>query len=242
MIQPDEIRTLYDDFNAPIAELDCGRKCAPYNPSGKPFCCDICHAVPTAYEGEWAYLQANTDLWYEWQAEQCVENEAERQEELARLKDETPDNMVLMECLGPQACQRDYRALTCRQFPFFPYLTADYRFIGLSYYWEYEEQCWVISNLAEVTTEYRQQFVAAFDRLFDRMPEEMESYANHAEVMRAEFVRRRKSIPLLHREGGFYTISPSTERLRRTTAARLPKFGPYKIAAALPFPDEQPNS
>ncbi len=238
MIQPDEIRVLYDGFDAPIAGLDCGQKCAPYNASGKPFCCDICHAVPTAYTGEWQYLQANTDLWHEWKAEQCVESEAERLEEVARLEAETPDNMALIECLGPDACQRDYRALTCRQFPFFPYLTSDYRFIGLAYYWEYEQVCWVISNLQVVTDAYRQQFVATFDELFNRMPEEMDSYAAHSEHMRAEYARRRQSIPLLHRDGGVYRVGPSNERLRRAAADRLPKFGPYKIAAALPFPDE----
>src|SRR5690606_34927409 len=152
-IQPHEIRSFYDAFDAPIAAFDCGQRCAPYNPSGKPFCCDICHAVPTAYQPEWDYLRVSTDLWHEWQADKCVDSEEERQSELARLRAETPDNMVLLECLGPQACQRDYRALTCRQFPFFPYLTSDYRFIGLAYYWEYEEQCWVISNLAAVTPE-----------------------------------------------------------------------------------------
>jgi hypothetical protein len=52
-----EIRAVYDGFNAPIAEFDCGKKCAPHNPSGKPFCCDICHAVPAAYKSEWNYLE-----------------------------------------------------------------------------------------------------------------------------------------------------------------------------------------
>jgi hypothetical protein len=238
MIRPDEIRDFYDDFDAPITALDCGRKCAPYNPSGKPFCCDICHAVPTAYAGEWEYLQANTDLWHEWRADKCVDNEAERLEELARLQDETADNMILMECLGPDCCQREYRALTCRQFPFFPYLTSGYEFIGLSYYWEFEDQCWVISNLSVVSDEYRRQFIAAFDRLFDRMPEELDAYAGHSEHMREEFAKRRRTIPLLGRDGGAYKISPASERLRRIPVESLPKYGPYRAAAALPFPDE----
>ena len=49
-LEPADIRSLYDGFNYPIAEPDCGKKCAPYNPSGKPFCCDICQAVPAAYK------------------------------------------------------------------------------------------------------------------------------------------------------------------------------------------------
>ena len=36
---PEDIRSLYEGFHAPIAEFDCGQKCAPHNPSGMPFCC-----------------------------------------------------------------------------------------------------------------------------------------------------------------------------------------------------------
>lgn len=238
MIRPEEIRDLYDGFSAPVANLDCGSKCAPYNPSGKPFCCDICHAVPTAYKGEWNYLKANTGLWHKWKADKCVDTEEERQEEIARLKEEVPDTMELIECLGPAHCERDYRAITCRQFPFFPYFTSDYRFIGLSYYWEFQEQCWVMSNLAVVTDEYRREFVDTFDKLFSRMPQEMDSYAGHSEHMREEFIKMRRTIPLLGRDGGVYKISPRTEKMRRVTADSFPKFGPYRVAAALPFPDE----
>jgi hypothetical protein len=49
-LQPADIRSLYDGFHSAIADLDCGKKCAPHNPSGKPFCCDICQALPAAYE------------------------------------------------------------------------------------------------------------------------------------------------------------------------------------------------
>lgn len=59
------IRSLYDGFNSAVAAFDCGRKCAPPNPRGKPFCCDICHAVPAAYKSEWNYLEQNTDLWHQ---------------------------------------------------------------------------------------------------------------------------------------------------------------------------------
>lgn len=233
-----EIAQFYTDFDAPITTLDCGRKCAPYNPSGKPFCCDICHAVPTAYHAEWEYLQPRTNLWHEWRAEQCTDNEEERLAEVARLWEDTPDSMILLECLGPSKCEREHRALTCRQFPFFPYLNSDGDFLGLSYYWEYEEQCWVISNLPRVTDDYRQQFVAAFDTLFERMPEEQENYHYHCEVMRDEFNEKRRAIPLLHRNGHAYKISTHNERMRRVALEEFPKFGPYQLAAELPFPDE----
>jgi hypothetical protein len=220
-----EIRALYAGLAAPIAALDCGQECAQHNPHGKPFCCDICHAVPAAYTSEWAYLEKNTNLWHKWRGAECAESNGAADQ--ARLAEETPASMLLLACLGPAHCQRDFRALSCRQFPFFPYVTADYRFLGLAYDWEFEPICWVISNLAQVTDEYRHQFIQTFDRLFALFQDEFDSYALRAEQMRAYFVAHKRRIPILHRDGGFYLLSPGSERLRRVDSARLPHFGPY---------------
>jgi hypothetical protein len=228
--QKDFFSGLYARFEAPITALDCGKKCAPYNEHGVPFCCDTRHAVPVAYNQEWAYLNAKTDLWHIWQGADP--------EETRQLEDETPDGMVLIACLGHTLCQRGYRSLTCRAFPFFPYLDAEKEFLGLSYYWEYADRCWVISNLQVVSPEYRGQFVEAFEDLFAQMPQERESYARHSAHMRRVFLRQRRTIPLLHRDGCTYKISPRTGKLRQIDTASLPKYGPYRIMAQLPFPDE----
>ncbi|HSQ25965.1 MAG TPA: hypothetical protein VLM80_02460, partial [Anaerolineales bacterium] len=63
-LPPTNYADMYALFDAPIAELDCGQYCAPFNfrgkngPSRGPFCCDTYHAVPTVYQDEWEYLQA----------------------------------------------------------------------------------------------------------------------------------------------------------------------------------------
>ena len=123
---------------------------------------------------------------------------------------------------------RRFRAVSCRQFPFFPYLTADYRFIGLAYEWTYESVCWVISSLAQVTPAYRAEFVRTYDDLFALWPEEMESYAAHSEEMRDVFILQKRRIPILHRNGGYYLLSPASERLERIPPERLRRFGPYR--------------
>ncbi len=238
-ISPDEIRRLYARFDAPIAALDCGKRCAPHNAGGKPFCCDICHAVPTAYASEWAYLRDNTNLWFEWRAQSCTETPEEAAAEFAQLRTETPDTMVLLECLGPSQCQRPYRSLTCRQFPFFPYIDSQGQFLGLSYYWEYEDLCWVISHLDVVTMAFKQEFIQAFEFIFARMPEEFENYRYHSEVMRDAYNETRRAIPLLHRNGYAYKITSHSERMRRVAVECFPKFEPYKLAAQMPFPDEE---
>jgi hypothetical protein len=219
------ISKLYANFAAPIAALDCGQRCAPHNPSGKPFCCDICHAVPAALHAEWDYLQVSTDLWHIWRGDECAANP----EDPAALQAETPDHMLLLACLGPDRCQRDYRALSCRQFPFFPYITSDLRFIGLAYEWEFEAQCWVISNLGQVSDEYRQQFIQTYDHLLDVYPAELKGYALRSEEMRDFFAARRRRIPLLHRNGATYLISPASERMQRVAVESLPRFGVYRV-------------
>jgi hypothetical protein len=229
-----EYEGLYARFQAPVAALDCGKRCAPHNERGVPFCCDTLHAVPTAYQAEWAYLNSNTDLWHLWEADGSPQGARHH----AQLRAQAPEGQVLIECQGHALCQREFRSVTCRAFPFFPYLTREGAFIGLSYYWEYEDRCWVISNLRVVTPEYRSQFVAAYDELFARVPEERENFRHYSVVMRRVFGRQRRAVPLLHRNGRAYKITPRNGRMRRVPVERFPAFGPYEVAADMPFPDE----
>lgn len=221
---PLDVRNLYDHFDAPVTDFDCGEQCRVYNPSGKPFCCDICHAVPVAYAQEWEYLQAHTDLWHLWTGSECATDPSDP----AALRDETPNHLLLLACQGPAFCRRAFRASSCRQFPFFPYVTSDYRFIGLTYEWAFEDTCWVISHLDQVKTDYRSDFIRTYDDLFGRIPNEFESYAGASEEMRDEFSRRHRRIPILHRNGGDYLLSPKTEHLRRVDPVRFPRFGFYR--------------
>lgn len=217
-------RTWYDQFDTPVVPFDCGMKCSPHNASGKPFCCDICHAVPSAYDQEWAYLKANTDLWHLWRGDECEEYP----EDPAILAGETPDTMRLLACLGPESCQRQYRSLSCRQFPFYPYITADYGFLGLAYNWEFEESCWVISHLDQVSTAFHQDFIQFYDEFFSTWPHELDHYAARSEEMREAFITQNRSIPIFHREGGYHLLRPINTRLRRIDPRRLQKFGPYR--------------
>jgi hypothetical protein len=136
--------------------------------------------------------------------------------------------MCLLSCQGPRDCQREYRSITCRQFPFFPYITSDDRFIGLAYHWDFEPYCWVISNLAAVTADFRREFIDTYDSLLIEYPEEYDSYYYLSEDMRSEFMKRRRRISILHRDGNFYLLSPKSERLQRAMPDRFRKFAPYQ--------------
>jgi hypothetical protein len=211
---------LYANFDAPIAAFDCGEHCAPHNRNAVPFCCDTHHAVPAVYKGEWTHLQTHTDLWHIWQGRSEVETR--------RLQEGTPESMLLLECKGHPMCQREFRALSCRAFPFYPYVTPDSWFAGLTYYWQFEDTCWVISNLQVVTQRFHAEFMTAFDEVLYRIPGELENYRALSTSMRRVFSRWGRAIPLLHRNGGLYKVTPRNGRMRRADVMRLPKFGPYK--------------
>ena len=86
----------------------------------------------------------------------------------------------------------------------------------------------MISNLHIVTREYVDQFVATYEDLFRRMPDEKEHFRDYSAMMRRVFSRWGRTIPLVHRDGGFYAISPETGQLRRTAPDRFMRHGPYK--------------
>jgi len=219
-----DFRALYDGFHTPTTLIDCGMECAPNNPHRKPFCCDICYAVPVAYRSEWEYLRQHTCLWHKWRGDECPDEPCNPME----LLNQTPHHLFLLACKGPAFCEREYRATSCRQFPFFPYITSDFRFIGMTYDWEFTEKCWVISHLDQVTAEYRREFVLTFDKLFSTWLEDLDSYALLSEETRDHYAALNRRFPLLHRNGHEYLVSPKSEKLTRVKASVLKRFSPYQ--------------
>jgi hypothetical protein len=218
-----DFRTLYDHFNASTTALDCGKMCAPFNVSGKPFCCDICHAVPVAYKPEWAYLKARTGLWHLWRGDECTEDPTDP----AGLLEETPEHLLLLSCKGPSFCEREFRATSCRQFPFFPYITSDFRFIGLAHDWEFESKCWILSHLDLVSEDYRREFIQTFDLLFSYWMDDFDSYAALSEEVREHYASIHRRIPILHRNGKNYLASAMNESLKKIDLSKLKPHSPY---------------
>lgn len=212
---------LYQGFHLPISHTDCGSKCAPFNPLGRPFCCDPDYAVPVLYDQEWEYLQTASSQWQLYQAK----SEAEK----LKLTNEAPYYMVFASCRGHQACHRPTRAISCRQFPFFPYITEDGRFIGLSVEWEFEKICWLLNHLEEVNLAYREAFIQTYDLIFDAWMDDFESYATHSEQIREVFRHQRRRIPILHRNGKNYLLSPVSEKMTRVDAFPTIRLSLYTL-------------
>lgn len=225
-LNPEDIHALYSNFNAPIAKLDCGKKCAPHNPNGVPFCCDICHAVPAAYNSEWKTLRDSTNLWHEYRGDECPASVSPTAGASLAASD-LPSGMISLACLGVDKCQRPNRILSCRAFPFFPYISSDYRFLGLACEWEFESVCWAISNLHQVTNKYRAEFISTFDGLLATFDRVFENYSVHSEKLRAQYRSRKRRFPLLHRNGNNYLISPVSEQMKKAQPDQFPRFGHY---------------
>lgn len=218
-----DIHTLYEGFNSSTTAVDCGKMCSPFNPSGKPFCCDICHAVPVAYKPEWDYLKGRTALWHLWRGDECTEEPVNPDE----LMEETPEHLLLLSCKGPDLCEREFRATSCRQFPFFPYITSDYRFIGLSFDWEFESKCWILSHLDRVTDQYRNEFIQTFDLIFSYWMDDFDSYAALSEEVREHYTLVKRRIPVLHRNGCNYLVSSVNEKIERIDLAERKAHPPF---------------
>jgi hypothetical protein len=218
-------RRIFERFRAPVSRFDCGRKCAPHN-GGEPVCCSTQHAIPIADRAEFELLRARTDLWRRYRA-----IDAESRREIADLH----RDCVAIECKGARHCERDNRTMACRAFPFFPYLTRAGELVGLSYFWAFEDRCWIISNLGVVTPDFVRECIEAYELLFAADRLEYDANRRFSASMRRVFARRERLIPVIGRDGALHAVEPRTHALRPATLAEFPKFGPYKddaLAAA----------
>jgi hypothetical protein len=209
-------------FETSIGRKDCGKHCAPIN-GGEPVCCDTAHAVPVAHVSEWRLLRDRTDLWRRFKPDDA----AGRQ-----IVDELTTHCVAIECKGARFCERENRTLACRSFPFFPYLTRAGEFIGLGYYWDFEDRCWVLSNLGTVEKDFVREFAAAYEALFAVDREEYDNFREHSANMRRVFTRWRRVIPLIGRDGGYLKVMPRTAAIRPATLDDFRRHGPYRSEAA----------
>lgn len=217
-ITPDDFRRLYDEFQAAISRFDCGRYCAPLN-GGEPVCCSTQHAVPVVHRAEWKLLAERTDLWRRFKPYDAATR---------KIVAELPDDCCAIECKGPRHCERDNRTLACRAFPFFPYITRASDFVGLAHYWDYEDRCWMISNLQAVTRDFVGQFVRAWERVFALDPSEYETMREHSACMRRVFTRWNRIIPLIGRDGDYLKVLPRGGAIRPAKATEFRPRPPFR--------------
>ncbi len=216
----DVFRAIFNFFNAPVVDIDCGQKCAHLN-GGSPVCCDTTNAVPIVQKAEFKALKARTDMWRKFKPG-CTHTHA--------LVDSLHHTCQAVECRGAMHCERDNRSVSCRTFPFFPYITNKDELIGLGYYWDFEDRCWVISNMARVTPDFVREFLKCAEMLFEADPLERQVYRDFSATMRRVFSRKGRSIFLIDRDGGYLEILPKGAGVKKASPGKLPKFEPFRGA------------
>ncbi len=214
---PDTFQSIFDFFNAAVVDIDCGQKCKHLN-GGTPVCCDTQNAVPIVQVAEWLALKQRTKMWRSFKPRCAVTRDI-----VANLH----SSCKAVECRGAQHCERDNRSLSCRTFPFFPYFTNKDELIGLAYFWHFEDRCWVISNLSQVTPAFVHQFLAAYEILFDADPAEREVAQNFSATMRRVFSRWDRPFAIIDRDGGYLMVQPKGAGIHKIDAEALPRFEPY---------------
>lgn len=221
-LKPADFARFYDGFTANLSRFDCGRKCAPLN-GGEPVCCSTQNAVPVADKAEWDLLKSRTDLWHIFKPYDAPTR---------KLKEELPSSCRAIECKGARFCERDNRTIACRSFPFFPYINRAKEFIGLSIYWDFQDRCWVMSNLQIVEQSFIDEFVPTFEAIFAKDKEEFDTFVQFSATMRRVFSRWKRKIPLIGRDGSYNVVIPATGEVRPIAAEKFEKVGPFKSEAA----------
>lgn len=209
---------LYAGFQAPVSRFDCGQKCAPHN-GGSPVCCSTDHAVPLVDKTEFALLRSRSDLWRPYEPTDAAGREIVR---------DMHKDCRAVECKGAAHCERDNRSMSCRGFPFYPYMTRDDELVGLAYFWAFEDRCWIISNLQVVDRDFVRECLAAYELLFAHDPEERDANREEGAYMRRTFSRWNRIIPLIGRNGEFLAVEPYTHVIRPAKVEEFLRHGPYK--------------
>lgn len=208
---------IFASFGANVVGLDCGKKCAPHN-GGIPVCCDTGHAIPIISKNEWTVLSQRSDMWHKFKA---VTPDAKQ------VLSDLSSACMAVECKGARLCERDNRSMACRAFPFFPYIDKNDNIIGLSYYWNFADRCWVISNMGKVRREFVQQFLKSYDTLFAADPEERQVFRDHSATMRRVFSRKGEPIYVIQPDMTYLMIKPKGAGTKLVQASDLPSFPPY---------------
>lgn len=221
-LQPKDFLGIHDGLRASISRYDCGKKCAPLN-GGDPVCCTTDSAVPIAHKSEWKLLKSRTDLWHRFKPYDAATR---------KIVDEISDDCTAIECKGARFCERDNRTLACRAFPFFPYISREEEFVGLACFWEFEDRCWVISNLDVVNRKFVQEFVSVHEKLFKKDPQEKEYASTQSATGRRLFSRWKRFIPIIGRDGGYLKELPHRGGIVKARLSEFKAHGPYVSAKA----------
>jgi hypothetical protein len=214
-----DYKRYYNGFNASISEkVDCGRFCAPLN-GNVPVCCTSDNAIPIISKAEWKHLKKQTDIWKKFKPFDKTSR---------KIVKELHETCKAVDCSIAPICQREHRTLACRSFPFYPYFNKQEEIIGISYYWIFEDRCWILSNLKVVEVPFINEMLDTYEDLFTRDEEERQAFVDQSKDARKYFSKKNRPMPIITREGGLLKVVPKSKgQIEPATLEDFITLGPY---------------
>ncbi|MBE7411760.1 MAG: hypothetical protein L6Q54_05040 [Leptospiraceae bacterium] len=184
----EEISYYYTLLNEELTNFDCGSLCKDQN-DGVPFCCVPKNAVPFLYRKEFQLLKSRSELWRVWEPKTAQEKKLKSTHE--------GEDTLFCECKGVAFCERENRSISCRTFPFEPYLDKRGVLVGLIFMKEFLTSCPLSSRLSDIRQEYIDGHFLFWEKLLLRKKDEYDTYKKSSSAYRRWSKKENKKIPLL---------------------------------------------
>ncbi|UCE20472.1 MAG: hypothetical protein JSV84_09095 [Gemmatimonadota bacterium] len=191
MLREKDFEYIYRNYESTPVRFDCGKLCAPEN-GGIPYCCDTGWLIPVMYKWEFSYLLKHTDLWVRFKPKTKHEK---------NIIEETDKNTVFGQCLGHKGCDRKYRSVSCRIFPFEPYLDLEGKFLGMVYSYRLGNKCPLVDKPKLVSKKFISDQTKMWTYIFERDSAERQVYREQSIQVRRYLSRKKKPIYIFTPEG-----------------------------------------
>ena len=118
-----------------------------------------------------------------------------------QLEEIDQEESVFIECRGVKFCERDNRSISCRTFPFEPYLDTKGNFIGIVYNRVMADKCYLVDRHSAVTKGFIKTFMRFFEKFFVMLPSERELYLEQSRIYRNQMSRKKLPLVVLTEKG-----------------------------------------
>lgn len=163
MFDSETYRDIYKNFIEPPLSIDCGKLCREQ--TGFPLCCS--KIIPVLYISEFLHLSSETEIWIKAENENLVDKKFHS---MIRQGIE-----MVIPCNYPGfVCQREIRPISCRTFPFLPFINNIGKVTGL--YLRSDFHCPLYLHLELINKEFIRQSAWYWEFLFSKSIREFENY------------------------------------------------------------------
>jgi hypothetical protein len=162
-----KLKQLYRLLSVRMTDFDCGKRCAPQN-NGVPYCCDREKVIPVLFKDEYQWHRLQGVFW----GKMPVQTKSDR-----KLVEESCSYNVFAVCPGVQSCRRTARSLTCRLFPFEPFIDSKGYVKGLVYQSGDKGSCSLMEKPQHMYNQmYIRNATRVWQELVDTFPEDKDLY------------------------------------------------------------------